>query len=60
MSEKLTEREEKLLKKLQKKKREADKHEKDFWKEVDTRKDEILEHFGVSKLNSYPSQNFTF
>ena len=58
--EKLTKKEEETLKKLTEKKKKIDRHEKDFWKEVDARKDEILKHFGVEKSNPYPSQNFTF
>ena len=41
----LTIKEQELLRKLNAKKRAASRHEINFWKEVDARKDEIAVHF---------------
>ena len=47
MSEKMTKNELEQLRKLQAKQQRIRRHEKEFWKEVDNRLDEIMERYDL-------------
>lgn len=47
MSEKITKNELEQLRKLQAKQQRIRRHEKEFWKEVDNRLDEIMERYDL-------------
>lgn len=47
MSEKMTKNELKQLRKLQAKQQRIRRHEKEFWKEVDNRLDEIMKRYNL-------------
>lgn len=47
MSEKMTKNELEQLRKLQAKQQRIRRHEKEFWKEVDNRLDEIMKHYNL-------------
>ena len=53
MREKLTKKEQEQYNKLQEKKKRIQKQEREFWKEVNARKDEVLKKLGIEDNTEY-------
>lgn len=57
--ERMTENELKKLRALQAKEQRIRRHDKDFWKEVDSRLDEIMSRYNLVKNNESVETEFT-